>query len=258
MALPGKRHFQAVRHTLHHIRCHPPPGICYYHGIVTSPLYSILREANLLGKIDPTFVYFSDSSFCDCDDMLSTGSYVGLLQGGIVDHNSFVPPIVANSIGESESNSQTVSTVASLHTTQIFMELSYGDSERPYTVPHLTDSQTAERMTYNEKTSKRTRHIHRRWLLNRQARRDGRISIHFIRTDLNLADLGTKNQSPHNAVYKRKVTAVTSQRSRSVAIQRSSDGASTPPSSSDATVKSKKGDGERVQTVADAQTVMLT
>lgn len=247
MALPGRRHFQAIRHLLHHLRCHPPPGLCYYHDITKSPLHSLLKDANLLGSFDPTFVHFSDSSLGDCDDMLSTGSYIGLIQGGIIDHNSFVPPVVVNSVAESENNAQTVSTVSSLHTVQIFMELEHGDSERPYTVPHLTDSQAVERMTFNEKATKRTRHILRRWLLNRRARSDGRISVHHISADLNLSDLGTKNQSPHNAVYKRKVHVVTSHRPRSKTIQPSTSDENT--SSQPTTLESKKGDEERVPVV---------
>jgi hypothetical protein len=41
--------------------------------------------------INPTSVWFVDFSWGDCDDQHSTGCFIGMLQGGSIDHNSFVP-----------------------------------------------------------------------------------------------------------------------------------------------------------------------
>ena len=63
---PGRKHFQAALHMLHHIRCHPPRPLKYYHKPHLSPLAQHLKEAGH-PEVDPSFVWFSDSSFADAD-----------------------------------------------------------------------------------------------------------------------------------------------------------------------------------------------
>jgi hypothetical protein len=66
MHLPGRKHFVAVRHLLHHLRCHPPKAIKYYHDSRNSPLYEHLKE-NSLKHLDPWFIAMSDSLFANAD-----------------------------------------------------------------------------------------------------------------------------------------------------------------------------------------------
>jgi hypothetical protein len=54
--------------------------------------------------MDPSFVWFIDSSHADCDEAQSTGANAGFIQGGLVDFSSFVPNHIPFSSAESESN----------------------------------------------------------------------------------------------------------------------------------------------------------
>ena len=139
MQKPGRKHFEAIYHLLQHLRCHGVGALCYYPDALESPIGRLLQEIN--PSINPFYVYFSDSSHQDADECRSTGCYVGIIQGGIVDMNSFVPPPIAMSTGESENNTMcAASAMASQHTTMIIMQMQYGNPDRPYTVPLLVGS----------------------------------------------------------------------------------------------------------------------
>lgn len=153
----------------------------------------MLREA-ALSALDPSLILFTDSSWGDCDDLLSTGCYLILYQGGIVDMNSFVPSIIAQSSAESESNTMCVGAMAAANARMIIMELRTGDSGASYTVPMLVDSTAAIAINCNDKDTRRTRHIERRWLYTRSERRCGHLAIYHVSgDDYQLADLGTKS-----------------------------------------------------------------
>jgi hypothetical protein len=62
-----------------------------------------LREADL-GTIDPFLIWFTDSSFANCDQQRSTGCYAGMFQGGLIDASSFVPDPVTLLVAETEVN----------------------------------------------------------------------------------------------------------------------------------------------------------
>ena len=134
----------------------------FYSDASQSPLANLLRAAKL-EFLDPSFIWFSDSSFGDCDDSRSTGCELGLLQGGAVDVSSFVPQLVAMSTAEAENNAMCVAAMAAAHVRMIVMELWCGNPDCPFTVPLLVDSLAADAMTANAKDTKRTRHIERRY-----------------------------------------------------------------------------------------------
>jgi len=169
--------------------------------VTKSPVNQLVQDANL--AIDPFLLTFTDSSWGDCDEQKSTGCYVILLQGGLVDASSFVPNIVTLSSAEAETNAACVATMATMHIRQIVMELLTGNPDAPLTVPLLTDSTAAQSITRNDKDTRRTRHIERRWLYTRKARQNGDISVHHVDGDKHqLADLGTKNVPAHESAYK--------------------------------------------------------
>ena len=75
------------------------------------PCYRSVQEAGVKTspidqKIDPVLLYFTDSSFQDCDELRSAGyCYLGsYTQGGLIDPNSTVPLPFAMSTGEAENN----------------------------------------------------------------------------------------------------------------------------------------------------------
>jgi hypothetical protein len=205
MQFPGERHFKALLHLLHHIRCHPPNALCYYTDPTQSPLAALLRNADL-SRLDPFFITITDSSWGDCDDQRSTGCYLVLFQGGLVDYSSFVPTPITLSSAEAEINAMTVGSMASSFLRQVISDVLYNDPTHPFSVPMLTDSASGIFITQNDRDTKRTRHIERRWLYVRQERFSGHIDMHFLPGDaFNLADLGTKNVASPSAAYKLSV-----------------------------------------------------
>ena len=208
MQLPGEKHFKAILHLLHHIRCHPPNALCYYVDPTQSPLATLLKDAGL-SNIDPSFLTITDSSWGDCDDRRSTGCYLVLLQGGLVDFSSFVPTPITMSSAEAEINAMTVGAMATNFLRQVICDVLYNDPSRPLTVPLLTDSSSGIFITQNDRDTRRTRHIERRWLYIRTSRMNGNIQVFHLPGDTyNLADPGTKNLSSKSASYKLSILEV--------------------------------------------------
>jgi len=162
MHFPDRIHFQALLHLLHHLRCHSPQALTYYCDVFKSPIAKMLQEAGHT-TVDPCFIWCCDSSFGDCDAACSTGCHVGLLQGGLIYLSSFVPNPIAASSCESETNTMTVAAMASRQTAMIYCDLVYGDQDRPFTVPMFTNSLSRLAATHNQRTTRMSRHIARRW-----------------------------------------------------------------------------------------------
>ena len=192
MNLPGRNHFHAVQHLMLHMWCHPPKPLKYYSDVRKSPLAKFLIDASLR-DVDPFYVMFTDSSFADCDNARSTGGYVILYQGGIVDMGSFVPQPIAQSTCEAESNAQCVAIMSSRHVTKMLMELTFSDPERPFTLPVLTDSSSSIAQANSDKTSKSSRHIERGFQYVRHAILTGLAILYFVSgNQFQLADILTK------------------------------------------------------------------
>jgi hypothetical protein len=178
-------------HLLNHIRCYPPGALVYFHDVTKSPLAQLIRDTEQ--PVDPSIVYFTDSSHADCDQQRSTGCFLGLIQGGLVEFSSFVPNPIPGSSAESESNALCAGALSAQHIKQAYCDIVFNDDDRPLTIPVLIDSSAAEAMTKNDRCTAKTKHIERRWLTHRLLRQRGVISVHHVNGDLhNLADIGTK------------------------------------------------------------------
>ena len=192
MNLPGRNHFRAVQHLMFHMWCYPPKALKYYSDIQQAPISQFLADAGH-PKLDPSYAMFTDSSFSDCDNSRSTGGYVTLYQGGIVDMGSFVPQPIAQSTCEAESNAQCLAIMASRPITKMIMELTYGDPEHPFTLPLLTDSSSSIAQANSDKTAKSSRHIERRFQYVRHAILSGIAILYFVSgNQFQLADILTK------------------------------------------------------------------
>ena len=176
---------------LNYLRCNPPKPLIWYHNIEHAPITKLLREAGL-GKIDPTYVAFTDSSFADCDNQKSTGCYIILYQGGAIAYESIVPPVIAMSSCQSETNMCTCTVMGSRPITMTIQELEHGNATRPFTLPILTDSSSAKAVTDSDAPTKRTRHMERRFLYCRLARQLGICKYIHISNQFMVADIGTK------------------------------------------------------------------
>ena len=114
-----------------------------------------------------------------------------------------MPQLITLSSAEAETNATCVATMAVAHIRQIVMEIETGNADAPYTVPLLLDSSAADAIMRNDKDTRRTRHIARRWLYTRSARRQGELSVHHVNGDkFQVADPGTKNLPMNKASYK--------------------------------------------------------
>jgi hypothetical protein len=192
MRIPGRVHFKALLHFLHHIRCHPPGAMVYYHRVEQSPLAKLVRSAGH-SNVDLSLVWFTDSSHGDCDDQQSTGCHLGMVQGGLMDYSSFVPGPIPGSSAKSESNALCVGVMAAAYARQVYCNIVYNNAARPLTVPVFIDSSAAEAMNKNDKDTNRTKHIERRWLIHRMHRQLGWIQLYHVNGDnYNIADIGTK------------------------------------------------------------------
>jgi hypothetical protein len=169
----------------------------------------MLKDIKTPTLVDPSFICITDSSWGDCDDRKSTGCYIILVQGGIVDHSSFVPNPITLSSAEAEINAMTIGAMATNYIRQVYCHVMFNDPSRPFTVPMFTDSSSGIFITQNERDTKRTRHIERRWLFIRSCRKNGYIAMYFIPGDkYNISDLGTKNCSSPGSSYKLSIIEV--------------------------------------------------
>ena len=205
MRRPGAAHFKAVLHLLHHIRCHPPKALRFYRDVSQSPLAGLIAESS--PNVNPLFVAYSDSSFADSDNALSTGAYLIFFSGGPVSFSSFVPPLIAMSTAEAEMNALCSACMTATAIRSIVSQVLYGDSTRPYTVPVFTDSEAARLMASSEKVNARNRHIERRMLFPRLAQSKGLVSVEYVHGDSGqLADLGTKSLDSSEPSVLRKLS----------------------------------------------------
>ena len=207
MNLPGREHFKALLHLLHHLRCHPTNGIMFYKDWRQAPVYKMLIELGM--KIeDGTLLWFTDASHGDCDESRSTCCSMGFYQGGLIDAVSFVPQPIPNSTAESETMGMAVGGMSCAYARKGIADVLFGDPDRPWTIPLMCDSQAAIAMNNNNRPTKRSRHIDRRYFFTRGERQAGRLSLHHIDKDYSLPDIGTKNLVAEESSYKLSIMEV--------------------------------------------------
>ena len=194
--LPGKDHYKALIHLLHHVRTHRTDfGLKFYSPDDHPPIHALVKQ------VQPNFnpdeyplLLFSDSSWQDCiDSSRSTGAYVAYIYGSFVDGASFVPVPVALSSAEAEYNAAAFAITATIHLKQVFNSLLGNHPDAPLTFLTFVDSTSAIAMMSNEKESKYTRHIERRVHFVRQAKAQGTFIPVKIPGEQNPADIGTKS-----------------------------------------------------------------
>ena len=194
MRTPGRNHFKALVHLLHYVNDNSNYGLKFYRKVEDSPIYKILRKV----KIDPIHDIFGihDSSWQDCPDTgRSTGSYLLMKQGGVVDFNTFVPAPVAMSSAEAECNAGAVAGMAMCHIRMLNNDINGFEADIIPTPPilMLCDSQSAVIIANSDKDIKSLRHCKRRLLYMRQLRIEEEQRFQHISNEYMLADGGTKN-----------------------------------------------------------------
>ena len=159
--------------------------------------------------------------------------------GSLVDFSSFIPGLITLSSAEAEINTLAVATAAAMHIQMIVMWLLRNDVECMYTIPIFCDSSAAIIITTNERPSRRTRHIKRRWLYPRHAYASGKAVYKHVNGDeLMLADPLTKNKSIRDEDVAFKYSMFLSDPPNAIS--------SSSPHRVTMTTSLKRGDGSRV------------
>ena len=203
MSLPGRNHFVAARHLLHHFRCHPPRPLIFYRDLENFPVAKMLRKVPGM-NFDLLYVVFADSSHADCDGARSTACDLHVLQGGLVDHMSWVPNVVPMSTAESENNCYSVAAMRTRFIAKAVFKILFNDPNFDYTVPICVDSQAAIQMNESDNPTRRTRHIESRYWYGRLLRE--RALVAYVKVDgkeEQPADIGTKITTSEGSVFYR-------------------------------------------------------
>ena len=205
MSKPGRPHFQAALHLLHHFRCHPPKPLIYYRNVYNSPVARLLSEVpGFDDHFDPTYVVFADSAHADSDQGRSTACDLQVFQGGLIDHTSWIPNPIPLSTAESENNCYSAAVMRMRYIKKAICHIILGSPEAPLTVPILVDSTAAMAMNQSDNPTRRTRHVESRHWYGRTSTLQGHCA--WVKVDgatQQPADPGTKIQSHKETRYYR-------------------------------------------------------
>jgi hypothetical protein len=190
---PGKKHFEALIHLLRYLRDNPNLGVTFYSDEKRSPIYQSLMENNIVPR-GPLFA-FSDSSWNDdIDTGRSTGCYLIIYMGGVVDHSSNLPDPVALSSAEAEYNKACLCGRSVTHLKMLLNDME-ARSDNEDTVSIKLDSESAIAIGNSFKDTKHTHHILRRYHYVRDGIETKRYELILINMENQFADIGMK-QTP--------------------------------------------------------------
>ena len=186
---PGRFHMDSIVHLLRYIRDSPSFGIKYYSDYEQSPVHKMLKQNGI--NTNRELVTFSDSSWQDDpDNSKSTGCYLNIYRGGLIDHSSNMPDPVALSSAEAEYNEGCLACMGTAHIKMLLEDLE--QMELDYPIPIIIDSKAAHDMGHSFKSTKHTRHILRRYHYVREGQLTGEHELTWIPKLYQLADIGTK------------------------------------------------------------------
>ena len=101
----------------------------------------------------------ADSSHADSDGDRLTTCDLHILQGGLIDHMSWVPNVVPISTAEFENNCYSVVAMRTRFITKAIFKILYDDPDYAYTVLICMDSQAAIQMNESDHPTRNTRHV---------------------------------------------------------------------------------------------------
>ena len=200
---PGIKDYEALLWLFGYLRKYPDYGIKFYHDVTLSPVYQIAKSQNVPQS---ELIVFSDASWQDCPDTgRSTAGELVYCQGGYVHARSHVPVPVAMSSAESEYMSACSACMAASHVRMLLLyDYKYLGTARYNQVNQIldiapsvlmVDNQAAVQMGMNDRQTKLTRHISRRFHYVREGIKQGLHKLYWISKDHQLSDILTKTQS---------------------------------------------------------------
>ena len=200
---PGRKDFEALLWLFGYLRSEQSWGSKFYSHIKESPVYDILTKQE---TIKSELVVFTDASWQDCPDTgRSTTGYLIFYQGGVVEANSMLQVPIAMSSCEAEVMAACSGCMAAAHLHMLLYDMKYLGTKHynnaqlalpdPPTII-MVDNQAACRMSMNDKLTKHTRHISRRYHYVRQGAKMKLHAINWCPGDDMLADIMTKSTDP--------------------------------------------------------------
>ena len=186
---PGVYHMDSIVHVLRYLRDNDDYAIKYYSDYKEAPVYQILKDNGVSTANE--LVTFADSSWQDDpDNSRSTGCYLTIYRGGVVDHSSNLPDPIALSSAEAEYNETCLACMGTAHIKMLLEDLELVEISQP--TPILIDSKAAHDMGHSFRSTKHTRHIMRRYHYVREGQLTGEHELTWIPNLYQLADIGTK------------------------------------------------------------------
>lgn len=141
-------------------------------------------------------VIFSDSNWANNpDNGKSTSCYVTMLANAPMSSRSGLQSLTAMSTMEAELVASALAMKEAVFCSNLLTELGFGKEFAK--VPLYCDNTATLHALGNRSHSSRTKHIALRYFYIRELVSEGRISIHYIRSNDNIADIGTKHLNQH-------------------------------------------------------------
>ena len=137
-----------------------------------------------------SIVAYSDADWAgDKEDRRSTTGYCVYVNGNLISWNTKKQKTVALSTSEAELMAITEATKEIEWTQQILEEMGYGVRQAAVL---FTDNQGTEKMTKNDVCHEKSKHIAIKHYRVRDLQKEGKISVKWIRTEGQTADIFTK------------------------------------------------------------------
>ena len=177
MAKPSKVHMVAAKHTLRYLAGTTDFSITYKKGGFK-------------------LATFSDSNWANNpDNGKSTSSYLTMLANAPMSFRSGLQSLTAMSTMEAELVASALAMKETVFCSNMLMELGFG--KEFVQLPVYCDNTATLHAFGNRSFSSRTKHIALRFFFIRELVSEGKISIHYVPTEDNLADIGTKHFNRH-------------------------------------------------------------
>lgn len=171
---PGQVHMTAAKHVLRYLHGKPDLPITYKRGQFR-------------------MVSYTDASFgANPDNRKSTTGFLFFLCGALIRFRSKTQSLTAQSTVESELQALSFSAREAVYLSNFMWELGFKTFT---TVPINSDSTGALSIAGNSMYSARTKHTALRYFYLRELVKRRKVTIHHVKTQLQLADVGTKHLS---------------------------------------------------------------
>jgi hypothetical protein len=174
---PGRTHWRGVLRVLKYLKSTRLYGLCFRKSS---------KPTSIIGNLHG----FCDSDWAtDKDHYLSTAGWVFIMNGAAISWQSKRGKTPAQSSCDAEYVAEGMAAQEICHLRNILSELKMEPSDP---IPLYSDSQSAIHLTKNPVFHERSKHAALKLHLSRHLQRDGRMSIQFIPTHLQVADVLTK------------------------------------------------------------------